>query len=387
MKTEPQITSPRLRVAIIGCGKIADQHVAAIARIPRSEIVALCDHEILMAQQLGERFHISACFVDAAEMLLEINPDVVHITTPPVSHFSVAKQCLEGGCHVYVEKPFTITHDEAKTLIEIARTTGKRITAGHNYQFTPEMLDMRRLSKVGFLGKHLVHIESQWAYDLNDRVYVGAILGDKNHWVRKLPGQLFHNLISHGIAKLVEFLDDEVAEITAQAYQSDTLKTMGGGDVKDELRVMIRDSKGTSAYFTFSTQVQPAINQLRIFGCRNSLIVDQTSGTFVTVPGSAKSYLTFFVPPFRQAVAHFRNGFRNVLRFLRQQLYHDSGMTELISQFHSAIITGPRAPDPIPMREILLTARIMDEIFAQIYPPPQPASVVTSKQQSECVTR
>ena len=86
-----------LRVALVGCGKVADQHVQAIHRIPDCEIVALCDRELLMAKQLGERFGISECFSDLTEMLRVTAPDVVHITTPPQSHFSLARQCLEVG--------------------------------------------------------------------------------------------------------------------------------------------------------------------------------------------------------------------------------------------------------------------------------------------------
>ena len=100
-----------LRIAIIGCGKVADQHVQAIHRIPDCKIVAVCDREPLMAKQLGERFGISACFPDLRELLHAASPDVVHITTPPQSHYSLAKQCLESGSHVYLEKPFTITAD------------------------------------------------------------------------------------------------------------------------------------------------------------------------------------------------------------------------------------------------------------------------------------
>ena len=106
-----------LKIAIVGCGKIADDHVHAIRRVPDCEIVALCDRESLMALQLGERFGISACFSDLHEMLRATAPDVVHITTPPQSHFSVARQCLESGCHVYVEKPFTLYASEAEELI------------------------------------------------------------------------------------------------------------------------------------------------------------------------------------------------------------------------------------------------------------------------------
>src|SRR5205814_2317988 len=123
-----------LRIAIIGCGKVADQHVNAIHRIPGCEIVALCDRELLMAKQLGERFGISGCFSDLEEMLQSTFPDVVHITTPPQSHYSLAKRCLESGSHVYLEKPFTLTAGRAESLIQFAESSGLKITVGHNYQ-------------------------------------------------------------------------------------------------------------------------------------------------------------------------------------------------------------------------------------------------------------
>jgi hypothetical protein len=62
---------------------------------------------------------------------------------------------------------------------------------------------------------------------------------------------------------------------------------------------------------------------------------------------------------------HFRNASRNVANFARRRLYQDFGMKELIERFYNSIRKGD--PLPIPYREILLTARIMDEIFAQIY--------------------
>src|SRR5439155_4397130 len=208
-----------LRIAIIGCGKVADQHVQAIHRIPDCEIVSLCDRELLMAKQLGGRFDISECFSDLQEMLQAATPDVVHITTPPQSHFSLARQSLEGGSHVYLEKPFALTAEDVKSLIQLANSCDLRITAGHNYQFTLEMLEMRRLVEQGFLGGKPVHLESYWSYDLGDLKYASAFLGTRTHWVRQLPGQLFHNIISHGIAKLAEFLDDELTNIFVTAHQ------------------------------------------------------------------------------------------------------------------------------------------------------------------------
>ena len=355
-----------LRIAIVGCGKVADQHAQAIQRIADCAVVGLCDRELLMAKQLGERIKLTACFSDLREMLEATRPNVVHITTPPQSHFTLAQQCLEFGSHVYLEKPFTITAGEAEVLIQLAESCGLKITVGHNYLFTLEMLEMRRLIKEGFLGGRPIHLESYWSYNLGDTSYVAPMLGNPNHWVRRLPGQLFHNIISHGLAKLVPYLDDELIEIIAIAHQSEQLRRLGAVEVLDELRVLIRDKIGTTAFFCFSTQIK-GLNELRAYGPDGSLSANIITGSIVRTKSRAyKSYLTYFLPPLKNAREHLRNFRMNVTNFLRRRLYQDFGMKELIERLYDSIRLNT-AP-PIPYREILLTARIMDEIFAQIYP-------------------
>lgn len=355
-----------LRIALVGCGKIADQHVHAIQRTAGAKIVGACDRELLMARQLAERFGIGEAFADAAEMVRRVQPDVVHITTPPQSHFTLANDCLELGSHVYVEKPFTVTAREAEGLIQRAESKGLKITAGHNYQFTLEMLEMRRLVNAGFLGGRPIHLESHWPYDFSDSAYAAALLGSRTHWVRSLPGRLLQNIISHGIAKLAEFLDSELVEVIATSHQSARLQSLGGGDVLDELRVLIRDKNNTTAFFCFSSQIKPGLNWLRICGPANSIVVDHMSGSVIRSRNRQyKSYLTYLVRPVVEGVEDIKNGWRNTKAFFARSLYHDFGMKELIEQFYNSIRTG--GDPPIAYREILLTARIMDEIFRQIY--------------------
>jgi predicted dehydrogenase len=350
------------RVAIIGCGKIADQHVLAIERISGSRVVAVCDREPLMAEQLAERFHIEGRYDDVAEMLRAASPDVVHITTPPQSHFALARQCIEAGSHVYIEKPFTVTSDETEALIDLAVRTKRIVAAGHNCQFTPEMMRMRQLVAEGYLGGKPVHIESYWPYNLGDVSYVAPLLGDPNHWVRKLPGQLMHNIISHGIARLAEFLSDDIAELSVCMRQSAQLHRLGGEEVIDELRVLLCDNAGLTATFCFSTQMKPGQNCVRVFGPVNSLLADTTNGSVIRLPGSGhKSYLTFFKPQVRFAREYAANAMRNFWSICRMRLYQDAGMTELIRRFHVSAASG--GPPPIPYREIRLTSRIIDRIF------------------------
>jgi hypothetical protein len=96
--------------------------------------------------------------------------------------------------------------------------------------------------------------------------------------------------------------------------------------------------------------------------------VDHASGSLIRHENRAyKSYLTYFVPPLKNARQHWRNARVNFFNFLNGKLHQDSGMKELIERFYLSI-RNQSAP-PIPYREILLTARIMDEIFEQIYHP------------------
>ncbi len=354
-----------LKVAIVGCGKIADSHALQIQRIEGCEIVGVCDREPLMARQLYERFPIKAYFSDLAQLLGEARPDVVHVTTPPQSHFAIAKACLESGCHVYVEKPFTVSEGEARDLIQLANENGLKITAGHDDQFRHAARRMRSLVQDGFLGAGPVHMESYYCYELGRSAYTGALLGDKGHWVRRLPGKLLHNIISHGIARVAEFLTSESPDVMAYGFVSPFLKSMGETEIIDELRVLISEKECITAYFTFSSQMRPSLHQFRIYGTKNGLVLDQDQETLIKLRGSRyKSYLEKFIPPVTMAGQHLGNLFTNLGTFLARDFHMKSGMKYLIESFYRSIVDG--TPPPIPYREILLTARIMDAIFAQL---------------------
>lgn len=356
-----------IKVGIIGCGKMADQHVSQIQRIPNAEIHGVCDNEPLMAKQLAKRLKIEKSFTDVKEMLDSVSLDVIHITTPPQSHHQLGKICLEAGCHVYIEKPFTLFTSEAEDLIRLAEQNGLKVTAGHNAQFTHAMVRMRELVKSGYLGGKPVHMESHYCYDFSDASYAKALLGDEDHWVRRLPGSLLHNIISHGISKIAEFLSGESPVVIAYGFTSPFLNNIGEKDIVDEVRVIIRDEDSTTAYFTFSSQMSPAPHQFRLYGPKNSLIVDDEHQTLIKISNKEyKSYLRYFVPPFGYAKQYIGNFGRNFRKFLMKDFHlpNDAALKTLIASFYDSIVKN--APFPISYREILLTSRIMDEIFTQI---------------------
>jgi predicted dehydrogenase len=355
----------RLRVAIVGCGKIADQHLAAIARTGLAEVVGACDQEVLMAEQLAERWSVPHVSADVQELLATARPDVVHVTTPPQSHYALTMTCLEAGCHVYVEKPFTVNANEALHLVQLAQAKSLKLTAGHNLQFTWESSEARELIRSGFLGGPPVYIESYYTYNLGDAGYAKALLGDRHHWVRRLPGKLLHNIISHGIARIAEYMETEDPRVAAFGYASPLLTQIGESDVTDELRVQIADGGNMTASFVFSSQLGPPMNGCRVYGPTNSLVIDNVHHTLVRSRRRGyKSYLNYFIPPVSTAREYLRNARRNVGRFLRSDFHDDSGLKRLTEAFYRAVLDG--GPLPISYREIVLTARIMDDIFDQL---------------------
>jgi len=356
-----------LKVALVGCGKVADSHATVLSQIPGCEIAGVCDREPLMAKQLAERFSVRASFSDVADLLSACSPDVVHITTPPASHFGLAKLCLESGCHVYVEKPFTLNAEDAHALIDLAVHRGLKITVGHDDQFSHVALRMRTLIQEGFLGGPPVHMESYYCYPLGKSAYANAFIADKAHWVRALPGKLLHNIISHGIARISEFLAADSPKVLVHSFRSPILAKMGETEIVDELRVIIAEQGGPTAYFTFSSQMRPPLHQFRIYGPQNGLILDQDQETLVKLRGNQrKSYLEKFVSPLTFAKQYRQNVISNLGLFLARDFNMKAGMKNLIERFYRSILED-QAP-PIPYREILLTARIMDAIFEHMEP-------------------
>ena len=367
----------KTRVAIVGCGMIADQHADQLRFLPGCELVAACDSDELMARQLADRFRIPHIFTDAAEMLRAGGVDAVHITTPAQSHFPLGRLCLEAGCHVYIEKPFTVNAAEADELLHLAEIGGRRITVGHNLQFSPEALRLRKLVHDGFLGGPPVHVECIQCYSHDEPTYGRAVLADPSHWVRRLPGSLLHNLVSHGVSKIAEFLDGDSPELLSISFSSPYLVQHDHADIVDELRAVLRDDRGTTAFFLFTTQFGAASNELRLFGRAGNLVLDNTYRTVLRIqPSRHKSYLRYFLAPLAHAREQARNTLVNVRQFARKEFQMDFGMRKLMELFYRAIREG--GPDPIPVAEIRRTARIMDAIFKQMPVASAPSSAFAS---------
>ena len=343
----------RLNIGLVGCGQFADAHLQQLQRIPGARVVALCDRHRDLAAQAGARFGVDALFESLDDMLAGAKPDVVHVTTPAHTHFSVAAQCLLAGCHVYVEKPFTLTGAEARELVEMAGERALKLCVGHDQLFDPAWLALKDAVAAGAIGP-VCHVESVLGYPITGQ-FGAQVTGDRGHWVRRLPGGLFHNTISHPLYRITEFLADDEPRVTASWF------ILPERDFPTELQVYLRGRTVTGS-LTFASTIAPQ-RIARVYGPRGGLEVDLDARVLRRIgPADAPGAFAKLLTPWRHWFEAGRNLRRNVAAFLRADLHYFAGLRTLCEQFYDSIQTG--AEPPIPAREIVRTTDIMDRIFA-----------------------
>ncbi len=124
-----------MKAALIGAGQIAKQHLSCLKTLPGVELAAICDLSPAAAEAAAERYGIRSWFTNHLVMLEQARPDVVHVTTPPTSHFGPALDSLDAGAHVIVEKPATPAFAELETLVRHAQQAGRHFVEDYNYLF------------------------------------------------------------------------------------------------------------------------------------------------------------------------------------------------------------------------------------------------------------
>lgn len=364
-KTEGQHS---LKIAIVGCGKIADGHVEQIRATGRGVVVAVCDREPLMAEQLAVRFGIPARYTDFAELLATEQPDVVHIATPPDSHVALACMAMRAGSHVFVEKPFAPTAAEAQMILDCATETGRRVGVNYLYNFEWPGLELQRLLAQGSLGD-LVHLDTSYGYNLSGD-YGIAVMADPGHWVHRLPGRLFHNVLDHVLAKLVAHIDDDF-ELQALAFRR---RAPSGNAIvdamPDELRFMIHSGSVTATGMV-SAHARPVSHALKVVGTRDTVELDYAARTLVrSARQTQPSAIGRLFPPWVQGMRFHGNGWKNLRRFFRYQAHYFQCMRELLDRFYDAVESRD-VDDPVPHAHILRVCRMIDRIVLEIQHPTQ----------------
>ncbi|WP_437224690.1 Gfo/Idh/MocA family protein [Planctomicrobium sp. SH661] len=345
-------SSPKIRVALIGCGQIADAHLSQLQRIKSAEVVAVCDMHEDLAWQAAARFAVPRHFTNHERMLEQTRPDVVHITTPAHTHAPLAKELLRAGCHVYVEKPFTLDAVDAREVLAVAEETGRFVCVGHDQLFDPAWLRCKAWINRGVIGE-VRHIESVLGYPIDGK-FGNLVAGNPNHWVRKLPGGLFQNTISHPLYRITDLMKD------VQPALIGGWRTRPEFDFPTEMSISFQGQRQNGS-LTFSTFLPPQ-RITRVYGSKGTIDVDFDAQTLrlnrlTRLPG-AFGKLEAPWQQFGNSVWNLKN---NLLRFACSDIHYFAGMKNLFEAFYQSIQTG--SPLPIPPEEVERVTFLMDRIF------------------------
>ena len=147
--------SGRPRIGVIGTGWWATSyHLPTLAQHPHAELVGVADLDLQRAETTARRYGIPDWFGDHRS-LLELGLDGVVVATPHDTHFALARDALEAGADVLVEKPMVIEPEDGRELVRLARRRGRRLHVGYPFPYTRHAQALRGLVERGALGEIL----------------------------------------------------------------------------------------------------------------------------------------------------------------------------------------------------------------------------------------
>lgn len=141
-----------LRMAVVGTGYLGRFHAQKYNQLSQCSLVGICDVDQSRASDIASELS-TASVADHRELIGKV--DAVSVASPTTTHFAVAKDLLQAGIHVLVEKPMTVTVEEAQTLIDIAKAQSCVLQVGHLERFNPALLSVEEQIKAPiFIESH-----------------------------------------------------------------------------------------------------------------------------------------------------------------------------------------------------------------------------------------
>lgn len=229
-------STPKLRVALVGCGRVGIKHLKAILKAKDAlSLCALVDSDKRAPAALLEKIRANdrkaalllsevKVFSSLDALLLAEHPDIIAITLPSGLHFDSARKALLSGCHVLLEKPMTLRTSEAKELFELSETTGKHIAMGHIYRYLPVMEQLHNDFAEGKWGK-ISHgsVIVRWGHDQS--YYDQAVW--RGTW--KLDGGALMNQSIHALDLMCYLMN--TVPVSAVAQLGKRFRTLEAEDV------------------------------------------------------------------------------------------------------------------------------------------------------------
>ena len=141
----------KIKVGVIGFGYWGPNLTRNFHEIPVCDLLAIADSKADSLER-AQLLYPDVAMVRDYKELFKMGLDAVVISTPPATHYSIAKDCLEHGLHVLVEKPLTLNSNHARELIDLAHSKGLTLMVGHTFVYNSAVVALKEYIDSGELG-------------------------------------------------------------------------------------------------------------------------------------------------------------------------------------------------------------------------------------------
>jgi predicted dehydrogenase len=214
-----------VRVGIIGLGGVAERiHLPACRQVGGIELVGAAEPVREAREALASKYQLRRVFESAEEMLAAENPDAVLIGTPPDSHHALCRLALERGAHVFCEKPFMTSLEQADDVLALARRQRLLLAVNNQYRFMPVYRRTRERLAAGDFGR--LYAVQCWQQMFHPPA------NEKVAWRRSLRQSTLFEFGTHALDLICFLFDDLPESLTAYTprvrpeYDSDVLVQM-----------------------------------------------------------------------------------------------------------------------------------------------------------------
>lgn len=340
-----QILARMLRIGFIGAGNMAGLHLTALEHVPTPHtVVGVYDARPAMAQAFARRAGsgVRVCATLSA-LLDEARPDLVHICTPAGMHFEPARQALLAGAHVYVEKPFVETLEEAQVLFRLAEERGLLICAGHQLLRDPAFT---RMMQQAAALRPITLVDSTFTFR-------PPRLDPETGVPRALAEQLL-DIVPHPLYTLIAALEAFGGSGPAEIVSATATPTV--------LHALLRKGEATGR-LCVSLRARPVASTLTVSGAYGSLTTDFVRAIVLGAGNEGTSPIEKILNPFVEGVQlAWRSGVSLTRRLLRGAGY--PGLAELLGDFYAA--AARREPSPLTIEHLRRVTSVYEQLAVTV---------------------
>jgi len=253
LELEAELSNP-VRVGLIGCGYWGPNLARNLHQIPQAKLVACCDLDPQALSKMRMLYPHVATTPDYRELLSNPNIEALVIATPPRSHYALAREALEAGKHVLVEKPLAMSSREAETLIALAEERGRVLMVGHIFEYHPAVRKIKALMEAGELG--------QIYYIYSNRVNLGRVQSDIN---------ALWSIAPHDISILLYLLGSMPESVCAHGG------TFLNGVVEDVVFIFLSFPGNVLGHVHVSWLDPSKVRRMTIVGSRRMVVYDDVA--------------------------------------------------------------------------------------------------------------